>query len=501
MEQTMRGDEQTTTVGQLPKPETGNTRVPTALTRIVWFLWVLSCGALVARLYTGEAWEAARLVRVDGLTVVMWVTVTFFSGIVHSYARRYMAGSRTIERFFGRVFAFTLIVMTLVAADNLVLFGGAWLAMGLVMADLIGHVEGWPQAQAAASLARRHFVASTASLAVALTPLWWYTGATTVSGIVTTVGTTPPTIALFAAAALLLAAMIQSAQLPFHTWLLSSMTAPTPASALMHAGFVNAGGILLVRFAPVVTVDPGFMIAIVLVGAASALGGKLLKSVQTDVKGVLGCSTVGQMGFMIMQAGLGFFGAAITHLILHGFYKAYQFLAAGSQVRHESPTNSESNSTGSAGVVGVAVVIATALVGGGLFAVLTGKGTKLDSGLLLTFLVVLTVLHAAREVVVNASLPTTLRYGAVPLVALPALAVYAAVYRVIEGLLIGLPGVGPPATLTAVHGAVAAAFVVAYLAIETGVYRRSQRLYVTLLNATQPPSDTLLTSTEEYNEY
>ena len=237
----MRGDEQTTTVGQLPKPETGKTRVPTALTRIVWFLWVLSCGALAARLYTGEAWEAARLVRVDGLTVVMWVTVTFFSGIVHSYARRYMAGSRTIERFFGRVFAFTLIVMTLVAADNLVLFGGAWLAMGLVMADLIGHVEGWPQAQAAASLARRYFVASTASLAVALTPLWWYTGATTVSGIVTTVGTTPPTIALFAAAALLLAAMIQSAQLPFHTWLLSSMTAPTPASALIHAGFVNAG--------------------------------------------------------------------------------------------------------------------------------------------------------------------------------------------------------------------------------------------------------------------
>jgi NAD(P)H-quinone oxidoreductase subunit 5 len=202
-----------------------------------------------------------------------------------------------------------------------------------------------------------------------------------------------------------------------------------------------------------------------------------------------------------MQACLGIFGAAITHLILHGFYKAYQFLAAGSQVRHESPTNSESNSTGSAGVVGVAVVITTALVGGGLFAVLTGKGTKLDSGLLLTFLVVLTVLHAAREVVVNASLPTTLRYGAVPLVALPALAVYAAVYRVIEGLLIGLPGVGPPATLTAVHGAVAAAFVVAYLAIETGAYRRSQRLYVTLLNATQPPSDTLLTSTEEYNEY
>jgi formate hydrogenlyase subunit 3/multisubunit Na+/H+ antiporter MnhD subunit len=92
----------------------------------------------------------------------------------------------------------------------------------------------------------------------------------------------------------------------------------------------------------------------VVVGAASALGGQLLKTVQPDVKSQLGCSTVGQMGFMIMQAGLGFFGAAITHLILHGFYKAYQFPASGSRVAHESPTKSKSS--GSTGPVGVAVI-------------------------------------------------------------------------------------------------------------------------------------------------
>jgi NAD(P)H-quinone oxidoreductase subunit 5 len=371
--------------------------------------------------------------------------------------------------------------------------------MGLVMADLIGHADGWPQAQAARSLARRYFVASSALVAVALATLWWQTGATTVTGLASAVGATSSAVALFAAGALLLAAMIQSALLPFHTWLLSSMTAPTPASALMHAGFVNAGGILLVRFAPVVTVDPAVMLAVVLVGAVSALGGKLLKTVQTDIKGKLGCSTVGQMGFMLMQAGLGFFGAAITHLILHGFYKAYQFLSSGSQIAHESPT--KTTRAGSTGVVGVAVVVATALAGGVLFAALTGKGTTLDSGLLLTLLVVLTVLHAAREVVTHASLPTTVRYGAVPLVALPAIAVYAGVYRLIEGLLVGLPAVGQPAALTPVHGLVIVAFVAAYLGIESGLYQRSQRLYVALLNASQPPSDTLLTSTEDYNEY
>jgi len=483
-----------TTVGQLPTPS-GESRVPAVLTRLVWLLWVASLGVLAVRLRRGEGWEAAGL-AVDGLTVVMWVTVTFFSGIVHSYSRRYMAGSHTVDRFFGRVFAFTLVVMVLVAADNVVVFGAAWLAMGLVMADLIGHVRGWPQARAAASLARRYFLASSALLALALAALWWHTGAATVSGIASTEASS--TVLALAAVALLLAAMIQSALVPFQAWLLSSMTAPTPASALMHAGFVNAGGILLVRFAPVVTADPRLMLAAAAVGAASALAGKLLKSVRPDVKTQLGCSTVGQMGFMIMQAGLGFFGAAITHLILHGFYKAYQFFASGSRVAHERPA--ETHRTGSAGPVGFLAIAVTALAGGALFAVLTGKGTGLDGGLLLAALVVLTVLHAARELVARASLSAPVRYGVVPLVALPAIAVYAAVYRVVSGLLVGLPAVGQPVELTAVHGLLAIAFFVAYVAIE-GDYQHSRRLYVALLNASRPPAETLLTTTEEYNEH
>jgi NAD(P)H-quinone oxidoreductase subunit 5 len=495
----MTGNTQTTSIGPLPDPTDDESAVPAALTRFVWLLWLASMGALAVQLRGDAGWDLAGLFAVDGLTVVMWVSVTFFSGIVHSYSRRYMAGSETKPTFFARVFAFTLVVMALVAADNLALFVAAWLLMGLVMAGLIGHVEGWQQARAAASLARRYFLASSGFLAVGLATLWYYTGVTTVSGIESAVATAPFPAVLLAAGTLLLAAMAQSALVPFHTWLLSSMTAPTPASALMHAGFVNAGGILLVRFAPVVTVDPGFMLAVVVVGAASAILGKLLKTVQTDIKGQLGCSTVGQMGFMIMQAGLGFFGAAITHLILHGFYKAYQFLSSGGRVAHESPTETEP--AGSTGVGGVVTIAVTALAGGALFAVFTGKGTKADSGLLLTLLVVVTVLHATRETVVRASLPSTVRYGAVPLVALPAIAVYAGVFRAVGGLLAGLPAVGQPAALTAGHGLVAAAFLAAYLATETGLFRRSHRLYVALLNAGKPASETLLTTTEEYNEY
>jgi len=473
-------------------------RVPEALTRLVWALWIVSVGVLGLRLWSGQTWVLSGLVAVDGLTVVMWTAVTFFSGIVHSYSRRYMAGSEVIDQFFGRVFAFTLVVMILVAADNLLLFGAAWLTMGLVMASLIGIVEGWPQAQAAAALARRYFLASSALLAVGLGTLWLHTGATTISGVASSLGSSS-TVVLLAASALVLAAMVQSALIPFHTWLLSSMTAPTPASALMHAGFVNAGGILLVRFAPVVTVEESVMLVIVLAGTASALGGKLLKTVQTDVKRQLGCSTIGQMGFMLMQAGLGFFAAAITHLILHGFYKAYQFLASGEQVEHTSPQKSTTD--GSTGIAGIAVIIATAIAGGALFALLTGKGTKLGSGLVLTLLVVLTVLHATREIVTHATAPAVVRYGGVPLVALPAIAIYAGSYHVIEGLLAGLPATGYHAELTPIHALVAAAFLGVYLAIESGIYQHSQRLYVALLNASQPPGETLLTATEDYNEY
>ncbi|MFB6083563.1 MAG: proton-conducting transporter membrane subunit [Halorientalis sp.] len=494
----MTGQTETETVGQLPNTSTETPLAPAVFTRLVWALLVASLGALAARAPTGGGWTVPGPVAVDGLTALLWVVVTFFSGIVHSYSRRYMAGSEHVTRFFARLFAFTLSVMVLAAADHVALFGAAWLAMGLVMADLIGTVRGWPQARAAAGLARRYFLASSLLLGAALATLAWATGASTITGILTAVGTVSKPVLLAAAGLLLLAAMVQSALVPFHTWLLSSMTAPTPASALMHAGFVNAGGILLLRFAPVVTADPAFMLLVTVVGAASALLGKLLKTVQTDVKRKLGCSTTGQMGFMIAQAGLGFFGAAITHLILHGFYKAYLFLSSGEGIEHTSPAKP---SSGTPTLAGGVVVVLSAVAGGGLFAVLTGKGTHLDTGLLLAGLISLTTLHATWTAVRHTDLPAAVRYGVVPLVFLPAIAVYAGVYTAVTAVLTGVPLVTAPADLTPVHGVVAAAFLAAYVAIETGAYRRSRRLYVALVNAAQPATDTLLTSTEEYDEY
>ncbi|MFO8113974.1 MAG: proton-conducting transporter membrane subunit [Halorubrum sp.] len=494
----MTGGTSKTKVGALPETTAASPLVPVALTWLVWSLFAASVAALVGRLRLDGPWQVAGVLSVDGLTVLMWVVVTFFGGIVLSYSRRYMAGSSHETAFFLAAFGFTTLVMALVAADHVALFGLLWLAMGLTMATLIGTVSGWEQARAAASVARRYFLASSALLGVALTALWWTTGATTITGIAAAADGLGGPVWLVAAVALVLAAVIQSALVPFHGWLISSMTAPTPASALMHAGFVNAGGVLLLRFAPVVTVDATLMLAVVAVGAASALLGKLFKSVRPDVKSELGCSTVGQMGFMIMQAGLGFFGAAITHLILHGFYKAYQFLGAGGRVHRASP---DGTSPAERGVDDAVVTIATGLAGGALFAALTGKGTSVDGGLLLVLFVVITTLHAARSAVQHASLPTAVRYGAVPAVFLPAIAVYALVYRAVSGVLSDLPVVAAPTELTALHGVVAAVFVGVYVAMELGVHERSGRLYVLLLNAGQPAPRTVLTDAEDYNEY
>ena len=478
-------------VGGLPAERTGQSMTPVVTTRLVWLGWLAAVAVTVAHLTTGAVWSLADWVVIDGLTVLLWVVVTGFSGIVHSYSRRYLAGSRYESRFFRLLFGFTLLVALLVAADHALLFLASWLAMGLVMAALIGTVRSWQQARAAAAFVRRRFVVSSVLLGGTLVALWWDTGAVRLSEI--TASSPDSAVWPVAAGLLLLAAMIQSALVPFHRWLLSSMTAPTPASALMHAGFVNAGGILLTRFAPVVTSQPAVMTATVVVGAASAVLGKLFKSVQPDVKTRLGCSTTGQMGFMIMQAGLGFFGAAVTHLILHGCYKAYAFLSSGAVDRHGPGTKTPDP----LGPVGLVAAVATAVAGGAVFAALTGKGTKLNSGVLLTGLVVVTTFQAARSLFGRTTLRPAVRYGAVAAVFLPAIVGYAAVYTAVTGLL--GPAVTVPVELNAVHLAVGVAFGVVYVATETG-WLRGQRLYVWLRAATRLPAATVVTDRGEYDE-
>ncbi|MFC6756618.1 hypothetical protein ACFQER_07870 [Halomicroarcula sp. GCM10025894] len=173
--------------------------VPVVSTTLVWTLFVGSIVLVAATTWFSIELAAEPLVRIDGLTKVMWVAVTFFSGIVQSFSRRYMRANRDEDLFFARIMLFTLVVMALVAADHVVLFLLAWTLMGLLMAELIGHVRAWPQARAAKRLSRRYFLAGSGVLGIGLLALSAGTGSATISGILASVETLPRSTLLLGA--------------------------------------------------------------------------------------------------------------------------------------------------------------------------------------------------------------------------------------------------------------------------------------------------------------
>ena len=126
-------------------------------------------------------------------------------------------------------------------------------------------------------------------------------------------------------ALIFIGAMSKSAQFPLHMWLPDSLYAPTPVHALLHAGIINAGGFLLSRLAPLYALKPGTLHMVFAVGMLTAMLGSSMMLVQNDIKKTLGYSTIGQMGFMIMECGLGAYGLAIFHLIAHGLFKGSIF--------------------------------------------------------------------------------------------------------------------------------------------------------------------------------
>ncbi len=470
--------------------------VPVISTTLVWTLFIGSVVLVAATTWFSIELAAEPLVRIDGLTLVMWLAVTFFSGIVQSFSRRYMAANRDVDLFFTRIMLFTVVVMGLVAADHVALFLLLWTVMGLLMAELIGHVDAWPQARAAKRLSRRYFLAGSALLGIGLLALSAGTGAATISGILASVDSLPQSTLLLGTAPILLGALVQSALVPFHGWLLSSMTGPTPASAIMHAGFVNAGGVLLARLAPVFAIQQNVMLLIVALGAISSVLAQAMMLVKADYKGRLGCSTVAQMGFMILQCGLGFFAAAVAHLIIHGFYKAYLFLSTGSQVVKKAPKTKKRRYPS---VVTTGVALLTAVGGGVLFAVLTGKGTKpASTGMFLAVIVVVSVFRGATELLENRSLPAIVRLGGMPVVMLPALTLYAGVYNGVYYLLKDLPMVKASMAMTPVHWGLLGLFLLGHLAVQLGWLQRSRRLYVTLLNAAQANPATIPGQAGEY---
>lgn len=271
--------------------------------------------------------------RVDAVSLTMLALVAFVGWIVMRFAATYTDGEPRQAAFLGWLSATLAMVMLLVTAGNLGQLVGAWVVLGITLNRALLF---YPDRSAAQRAARKKAVSGligSLSLVAAAACLTAAYGTADIAAILDAArGGDVPLLAGLAAGLLAVAAVAKSAQVPLHGWLTEVMEAPTPLSALLHAGVINAGGFLLIRFADLLVHAPGVLAALVVIGGFSALLGGIVMLTQPAVKTSLAWSTLAQMGFMVLQCGLALFPLALLHIVAHSLYKAHAFLASGGAV-------------------------------------------------------------------------------------------------------------------------------------------------------------------------
>jgi len=272
-------------------------------------------------------------VRLDAVSAVMLVLVTSIGWIVVRYAATYLDGESRQGPFTGWLCLTLASVMLLVTAGNLFQLVVAWIATSAFLQRLLLFYPDRPAGQRAA---RKKFITArlgdVALIGAAALLVAAYRTADIGSILQAARAGEGGSLAIGSAGLLALAAILKSAQFPTHGWLTEVMETPTPVSALLHAGVINAGGFLLIRFADLMLLAPGILAVLVMIGGFTALFGSLVMLTQPAVKTSLAWSTVAQMGFMILQCGLALFPLALLHIVAHSLYKAHSFLASGGAV-------------------------------------------------------------------------------------------------------------------------------------------------------------------------
>ncbi len=276
----------------------------------------------------GTVWGGLYL---DPLSCIMALAVAGISLVVHVYSARYMAEESGYARFY--------LLLDLVTAGDLITLLVAWHLIGVLLYFLLGHDTRRLAAQRYAFWTFFTYRLGDLPMILAAVLLYQAYGTLSLPLLFERIAAAPDAhsafgLPLMTTVALLiaLAAFARSAQFPLHTWLPYSMEGPTPVSALMHAGIVNAGGFVINRFAPVFVHAGEVLHLVFAVGLVTAILGSVLMLTQNDIKKALGYSTMGQMGFMFVECGVGAFSLAIYHLIAHGLFKGTLFLGAGSVI-------------------------------------------------------------------------------------------------------------------------------------------------------------------------
>ncbi|GGJ38711.1 MULTISPECIES: NADH-quinone oxidoreductase subunit L [Sphingopyxis] len=274
---------------------------------------------------------------VDTLAAIMFALVAFVGLIVVLYSRNYLDGDRGQARFTKWLCLTLAAVLLLIVSGNLFQFALAWIATSLGLNKLLLF---YPERQSAVLAARKKFLVSRLGdlcLIAAMVLLHQAFGSLDYAVLFAgaeamRLGGDIPAVIHAVALLLVVAALLKSAQFPLHGWLTEVMETPTPVSALLHAGVINAGGFLVLRLADVISLSAPSMEVLVIVGGVTALFGSVVMLTQTSVKVSLAYSTIAQMGFMMLQCGLGAFAAALLHIVAHSLYKAHAFLASGSVI-------------------------------------------------------------------------------------------------------------------------------------------------------------------------
>ena len=289
-------------------------------------------------------------IRMDRLTAIMLIVITTVSSLVHLYSFGYMAhddnfreGESYRPRFFAYLSFFTFAMLALVTSNNLVQMFFGWEGVGVASYLLIGFYYRKPSANAAAIKA---FVVNRVGdfgFALGIFGLFYLTDSIRFDDIFAAVPELAETSVRFLwadwnaanliAFLLFVGAMGKSAQLFLHTWLPDAMEGPTPVSALIHAAtMVTAGVFLVCRMSPLMEFAPEAMAFVTVLGATTAFVAATIGLVQTDIKRVIAYSTMSQLGYMFVAAGVGMYSAAMFHLFTHAFFKAMLFLGAGSVI-------------------------------------------------------------------------------------------------------------------------------------------------------------------------
>ncbi|MEE6176185.1 NADH-quinone oxidoreductase subunit L [Mycobacterium sp. 050134] len=271
--------------------------------------------------------------QIDQLSMCFVLLITGVGSLIHIYSVAYMKDDAGRRRFFGYLNLFLASMLLLVVADNYLVLYVGWEGVGLASYLLIGF---WYHKPSAATAAKKAFVMNRvgdAGLAVGMFVMFANFGTLTYSGVFAGAPAAGRGALTAMGLLLLLGACAKSAQVPLQAWLGDAMEGPTPVSALIHAAtMVTAGVYLIVRSNPLYKLSPDAQLGVVIVGAVTLLFGAFIGCAKDDIKRALAASTMSQIGYMVLAAGLGPAGYAfaIMHLLTHGFFKAGLFLGSGS---------------------------------------------------------------------------------------------------------------------------------------------------------------------------